>query len=95
MALGVAGWLGCAGPRALVRSGDTRIHCEPPEAELTLDGVRMGNAEEFDGRVRLLRLGSGAHRVTLSHPGYQTFQAELTGGDWRQTVDVRLEPLTN
>ena len=52
----------------------------------------MGSASDYDGRDRLLKLAPGTHTVELSHPGFQSFSAELSGGDWRQTFDVNLAP---
>ena len=60
---------GCAMPSTVVMTPDTRpsiaIEGAPPGAVLFLDGVRVGEANLYDGQPNVLRVEPGTHTVTV------------------------------
>jgi hypothetical protein len=48
----------------------------PPDAEVVLDGVSQGRASDFT-EERYLKVQSGAHRLELVLPGYETHRREI------------------
>jgi hypothetical protein len=71
---------GCAMPATTVRSLDTRpsisISQATESAELFVDGVRMGMANEFQ-EPRQLNLEPGTHRVTVVDNGKVSFERTI------------------
>jgi len=54
---------------------------QPRDAEVYVDGYFAGQVDEFDGVFQALRLDSGAYRIEVRKPGYETLQ-----------FDVRVQP---
>lgn len=48
----------------------------PPDAEVVLDGVVQGKASDFP-EERYLKVASGAHRLELRAPGYETHARDI------------------
>ena len=59
----------CAMPSTVVQTPDTRpslaIEGAPAGAILFLDGVRVGEANRYDGQPNILRVEPGTHTVTV------------------------------
>jgi len=59
----------CATPSTVVQTPDTRpslaIEGAPAGAILFLDGVRVGEANRYDGQPNILRVEPGTHTVTI------------------------------
>jgi len=59
----------CAMPSTVVQTPDTRpglaIEGAPAGAILFLDGVRVGEANRYDGQPNVLRVEPGTHTVTV------------------------------
>jgi len=59
----------CATPSTVVKTPDTRpalaIEGAPAGAILFLDGVRVGEANRYDGQPDILRVEPGTHTVTI------------------------------
>ena len=51
--------------------GVLHFNVKPHNAEVYVDGQRVGKADQFDGLLHKLRLEAGVHRVELRAPGYQ------------------------
>lgn len=60
---------GCAVPTTGVRAGSVRptlaVSGAPEGALLYLDGLAVGAANQFDGRVKVLNIEEGVHRVEI------------------------------
>ena len=72
--------------------GNVRVQASPPDAELSVDGVLQGLAQDFDGTRGALSLSSGPHRIQLRKDGYRA--AELTvfaTDEGIQSVNVALD----
>jgi PEGA domain len=61
--------------------GLLRLKIKPRDAEVYVDGFFAGIVDEFDGVFQRLHLESGAHRIEVRAPGYETL-----------TFDVRIVP---
>jgi hypothetical protein len=61
--------------------GDLRLDVSPRHAQVFVDGYYAGVVDDFDGAFQALKLESGAHRIDISAPGYETL-----------TFDVRINP---
>jgi len=59
----------CSTPSTVVKTPDTRpalaIEGAPAGAILFLDGVRVGEANRYDGQPDVLRVEPGTHTVTI------------------------------
>ena len=72
--------------------GKVSFACEPVDAEIRVDGERVGTVAEINARGGLA-LSFGAHRFELAHPGHQTFRVELNIGEQPEVIRVKLQPL--
>jgi hypothetical protein len=49
----------------------------PDRAAVLVDGLFVGHVAEFGGVGRALLVAPGKHKITVSLPGYQTFETEI------------------
>jgi hypothetical protein len=61
-------------------------HCSLTEIELEVnpnrvDGVFVGHGAQFGGTGRAPLVAPGKHKVTISLPGYQTFETDIDDGE--------------
>jgi hypothetical protein len=61
--------------------GELRLDVSPRHAQVFVDGYYAGVVDDFDGAFQALKLESGAYRIEISAPGYETL-----------TFDVRINP---
>ncbi|EAU66502.1 S-layer protein, putative [Stigmatella aurantiaca DW4/3-1] len=102
----VLGALGCAArpeePGALVQarklmrgaesqSGNLILRCDPPEAEVALDGVTQGVCSDFQGTPRGLQVGEGLHQIEVRLEGHWPYTTYLEPQGARTTLNVRLQ----
>jgi hypothetical protein len=100
--------LGCAGrqeepatmaqARELLRkaeapTGDVVLRCEPPDAEVVLDGVTQGLCSDFRGAPRGLRVGEGMHQIEVKKEGYWPYTTYIEPHRARAVLDVRLRSM--
>jgi len=64
-----------------LRTGMMRIHVEPYDAAVYLDGEFLGTADELSRLHGALSVATGDHRVEAVRPGYVTRSATVTVGD--------------
>ncbi len=78
------------------RTGDVRVHCEPPDAEVSLDGVPQGRCDDF-GSARGLTVGQGMHRVEVKKQGHLPYQTYVdpSGAKASLSIQLRAEGTTN
>ncbi len=73
--------------------GRLRLRCEPPNAEVLVNGVTQGLASDF-AAPRSLKLEPGLHRIEVRKAGYATFRAEVVvAPEVLETVPVTLRRL--
>ncbi|WP_224362993.1 PEGA domain-containing protein [Hyalangium versicolor] len=104
----VCGVLGCAGrsdepatmaqARELLRkaeapSGDVVLRCEPPDGEVSLDGVTQGLCSDFKGSPRGLRVGEGLHQIEVKKEGYWPYTTYIEPHGTRAVLNVRLRSM--
>ena len=58
------------------RYGALDLDVHPEEAEIWIDGRRVGIADNFDGFPEYLVLPEGDHEIVIYHPGYRTIHRE-------------------
>ncbi|HXZ33391.1 MAG TPA: PEGA domain-containing protein [Terriglobales bacterium] len=56
---------------------EVKLAVNPNRAAVFVDDLFVGHASEFDGIVHSLLIAPGHRKITISLPGYQTFQTEL------------------
>jgi hypothetical protein len=80
-----------ASPIAL---GRLRVHAEPPDAAVYLDGEYLGLGAEL-GRIHgALAVATGPHRLEAVRPGYVSASRAIEVGDTEVAiVELRLEPV--
>lgn len=67
-----------------------RVQVSPIDAELVIDGRNYGKMSELRFREGVLPLRAGLYRVSLQHPGYSTWRAEVSVGDQVEELKVEL-----
>jgi hypothetical protein len=56
---------------------EIKLAVNPPRAAVFVDDLFVGHVSEFDGIVHSLLVAPGHRKITISLPGYQTFQTEV------------------
>ena len=56
---------------------DVKMDVNPNRAAVFVDDLFVGHAADFDGLAHSLRVAPGHRKITISLPGYQTFNTEL------------------
>lgn len=58
-------------------TAELKLDVLPKRAAVFVDGVFVGHVSEFNGLGRALLVTPGKRRVTISLPGYQTFETDI------------------
>jgi hypothetical protein len=61
--------------------GELRLDVSPRHAQVYVDGYYAGVVDDYDGAFQAIKLESGAYRIDIMAPGYETL-----------TFDVRINP---
>jgi hypothetical protein len=72
--------------------GELRLDVSPRHAQVFVDGYYAGTVDDFDGAFQALKLESGAYRIEISAPGYETLAFDVRinpGQDIRYRGDLR------
>jgi hypothetical protein len=56
---------------------EIKLAVSPNRAAVFVDGLLVGHVSEFDGIVHSLLVAPGHRKITISLPGYQTFETEV------------------
>lgn len=65
--------------------------CEPPGAQIKVDGAGRGTVAEVNRRGGL-SVTPGVHRLELTHPGYRSYRIELRVGKGRsERLNIQLQ----
>ena len=68
------------------------VNIRPINAEISLDGVVMGTADDFDGFPEFLVVEPGSHRVRARCEGYKTYEVTVNLGPGQQVnLNKRME----
>lgn len=71
----------CAYPKGVVSQGaaDSGVYVvgAPADAELIIDGLVRGAAQDFDGKRQILKVTPGRHVVVLRQNGQTIFQKDI------------------
>jgi hypothetical protein len=79
--------------KAEAPSGDVVLRCEPPDAEVSLDGVTQGLCSDFRGEPRGLRVGQGLHHIEVKKEGHWPYTTYIDPHKARAVLNVRLRPM--
>jgi len=55
-----------------------KLSVSPNRAAVFVDGAFVGHVDEFDGPGQAMLIAPGKHKITISLPGYQNFETEVT-----------------
>ena len=69
---------------------EIKMYVNPDRAAVFLDDLFVGHAGQFGGVGRSLLVAPGHRKVTISLPGYRTFQAEVNL-EPNQKIDLKTE----
>ena len=72
--------------------GELRLDVSPRHAQVFVDGYYAGTVDDFDGAFQSLKLTSGAYRIEIAAPGYETLVFDVRidpGRDVRYRGDLR------
>lgn len=64
----------------------------PSDAEVFLDGRRLGPASALGGADGVLSLEPGVYQITVRKKGFETWRAEVAVGDRVERIEVSLVP---
>jgi hypothetical protein len=74
-------------------SGDVVLRCEPPDGEVSLDGVTQGLCSDFQGSPRGLKVGEGLHQIEVKKEGYWPYTTYIEPHGARAVLNVRLRSM--
>ena len=74
------------------RGGELALRCDPPDAEVEVDGVPQGRCDDFDGRQRRLSLGTRMRHVVVKKAGYWPYETWYQAGGATASLAVQLRP---
>lgn len=60
------------------RDAEMRLMVKPNRAAVFLNGAFVGHVDEFDGPAQAMILPPGRYNLTISLPGYQSFETQVT-----------------
>lgn len=73
--------LGCTMPATTVKSIDSRpaisIDGGPKDAEVFIDGIKVGTSDDFDGHPNVLTIEQGTHQIIVKKNGQILFQQKF------------------
>jgi hypothetical protein len=58
-------------------TAEIKLSVVPDRAAVLVDGLFVGHVAEFGGVGKALLVAPGKHKITVSLPGYQTFETEI------------------
>jgi hypothetical protein len=58
-------------------TAEIKLDVDPNRAAVFVDGVLVGHAAEFGGVGKALLVAPGKRKITISLPGYQTFETDI------------------
>jgi PEGA domain-containing protein len=58
-------------------TAEIKLSVEPDRAAVFVDGLFIGHVAEFNGVGKALLVAPGKRKITISLPGYQTFETEV------------------
>jgi PEGA domain len=58
-------------------TAEIKLKVNPDRAAVFVDGVFVGHVAEFGGMGRALLVAPGKRKITISLPGYQTFETDI------------------
>jgi PEGA domain len=58
-------------------TAEIQLEVAPDRAAVFVDGLLIGHVAEFQGAHRALLVAPGKRKITISLPGYQTFETEV------------------
>jgi PEGA domain len=58
-------------------TAEIKLSVDPDRAAVFVDDLFVGHAAEFDGIGKALLVAPGKRKITVSLPGYQTFETQL------------------
>jgi hypothetical protein len=67
-----------------------RLVVSPGDAEVVVDGERVGLASEME--AGFIKLESGLHQIVVQKDGHETWRAEVTVSEEVERIEVNLEP---
>src|SRR5215475_4221415 len=59
-------------------TASVKLAVSPNRAAVFVDGVYAGHVDEFDGPGQAMLIAPGKHKITISLPGYENFETEVT-----------------
>jgi hypothetical protein len=73
------GWYPTYGSASIDEDGDgaLRLKVKPADASVYVDGYYVGIVDDFDGVFQRLHLESGAHRIEIRAPEYETLSFDV------------------
>jgi hypothetical protein len=77
-------------PPAPPDEGFVRIHCDPAEADIYVDGAFHGRLDGYPEGV--LRLPRGTHRLELRQRGHYSYYADIDAGPAPVEIETHLVP---
>lgn len=77
-------------PMRITTKSELVLTCDPPDAEVSLDGVPQGTCEDFRGEPKGLFLGTGVRRVQVKKRGFLPWDTIVETDGTRVMMTVTL-----
>jgi len=65
-----------------------------PDAEVFVDGNRIGLASDLESTSGFISLEAGLHQIAVRKPGFNTWRAEVSVREHTEAIQVSLVPAT-
>lgn len=73
-------------------TSDLVLGCDPPDADVVLDGVPTGTCLDFSGDPKGLKLSEGLHKVEVKKAGFWPYETYVDPAGARAALTVKLSP---
>jgi hypothetical protein len=77
---------------AAAEESGLRFDVLPADAEVLVNGQKVGTAGGLGGGGGLLAVPPGIYQVSIRYPGHVTWRAEVTVGERPERIQVSLAP---
>ena len=57
--------------------GSVKLKVKPRDAQVYVDGYFAGHVDDFDGILQALQLDTGAYRIEIRKPGFETLHFDV------------------
>jgi hypothetical protein len=77
-------------PTPIARGGRVVLECDPPDAEVSLDGIPVGLCSDYASPMRSLSVGRGHHVIRIHKAGRVAEEREIAPDGAEMVMQAQL-----